>query len=589
MSDETVHTGPPADPLLGVRVGEYHIDSVLGRGGMGVVYRAEDTALGIPVALKSISAQMANDATFVRRFRTEARAMARVASPHIVRVMALRETEHGLFIVMEYVDGGDLHGRLGAPMPWETLWPLLRQMLLGLEAAHTVGVIHRDIKPRNVLLTTNDTVKLTDFGLARLQADGDVTRTQAVAGTLAYMSPEQVRSLPTLDHRSDLFSLGLTAYEALAGRLPFDRDGGDFTTMRAIVEEDFPPPTEFRPEVPASVAHALMRALERDPDRRYQTATEMRDALAKAGDEQTPTRTRIPSPVGKRAPDRVLEAAPAPASRTDAAPSGALSRSKPSPLILGAAVAAIVAVAAGGFWALSSPDGGPDTAGGLEVADPAPSTGSESPAAGLEAGTDVSATGDVAVTTPAVQQQSQAPAQAQQPPPQVVTSQASPPPQAQAAPPAAVQMGAVDGVAPAGVTLTVDGSSISNASRQLAPGTYTARCAAGPLSETTRVTVSPGQRTPVQCYAPTRAVTVSTSSAEGDNPWMSVVVNGQAQGQTPTQLNLPVGRHTVFVRRRGFEVVNDDIVTVDVPPRFSPDPLPAVRAAFQVRAAAASY
>ncbi|MGB3544621.1 protein kinase domain-containing protein [Rubrivirga sp.] len=589
MSDETVYTGPPADPLIGVRVGEYHIESVLGRGGMGVVYKAEDTALGIPVALKSISAEMASDATFVRRFRTEARAMARVASPHIVRVMALRETEHGLFIVMEYVDGGDLHARLGAPMPWKTLWPLLRQMLLGLEAAHNVGVIHRDIKPRNVLLTTDDTVKLTDFGLARLQADGDVTRTQAVAGTLAYMSPEQVRSLPTLDHRSDLFSLGLTAYEALAGRLPFDRDGGDFTTMRAIVEEEFPPPTHFRPEVPAPVAHALMRVLERDPDQRYQSAAEMRDALAQAGDEQTPTRTRIPTPVAKKKADDRPATPPPTSSGTDATPSRS---KKPSPLILGIGLIAVAALAAGGFW-MATQDDEADLEGGTEAVDSsaAPSTGEEGGPAGLEAGTDVPATGDVAVVDPPPQQAQvqtapppqQVQVQQQQLPPPAQQQQSTAPPPVQSAP----AMGAVDGIAAAGVTLTVDGSSISNTSRQLAPGTYTARCAAGPLSETTRVTVSPGQRTPVQCYAPARAVRVTTSGAEG--AWMSVVVNGNAQGQTPTQISLPVGRHTVFVRRRGFEVINDQIVTVDVPPRFSPDPLPAVPVAFQVRAAAASY
>ena len=296
---------PPTDPLIGARVGEYHIQGVLGRGGMGVVYRAEDTALGIPVALKSITAGMTTDASFVRRFRTEARAMARVASPHIVRVMALRETEHGLFIVMEYVDGGSLHDRMAdGPMPWATLWPLLRQMLLGLEAAHTVGVVHRDIKPRNVLLTTDDTVKLTDFGLARLQSDGDATRTQAVAGTLAYMSPEQVRSLPTLDHRSDLFSLGLTAYEALVGRLPFDRDGGDFTMMRAIVEDEFPAPTAFDDRVPPEVATALMRALEKDPDRRYASAAEMREALAGVGDDRCGGGSR------RRAAGRLRDARP---------------------------------------------------------------------------------------------------------------------------------------------------------------------------------------------------------------------------------------------------------------------------------------
>ena len=332
---------PPADPLIGARVGEYHIQGVLGRGGMGVVYQAEDTALGIPVALKSITAGMTTDAAFVRRFRTEARAMARVASPHIVRVMALRETEHGLFIVMEYVDGGDLHARMaGGPMPWATVWPLLRQMLLGLEAAHTVGVIHRDVKPRNVLLTSGDTVKLTDFGLARLQSDGDATRTQAVAGTLAYMSPEQVRALPSLDHRTDLFSLGLTAYEALAGRLPFDRDGGDFTTMRAIVEGPFPPPTAFDPSIPEPVARALMRALERDPDRRYPSAAEMREALAGVGDDEAPTRTRMPAPPRPEPP---------PAPPADDRPAAAPSR-RVSPVLLGLGALALALVLGGGYW-----------------------------------------------------------------------------------------------------------------------------------------------------------------------------------------------------------------------------------------------
>ena len=309
----------PVDPLVGVRVGEYHVRRVLGRGGMGVVYEAEDTALGIPVALKSISAAFARDATFVRRFRTEARAMARVASPHIVRVMALRETEHGLFIVMEYVDGGDLHARMtGGPQPWSAVWPLLRQMLLGLEAAHAVGVVHRDIKPRNVLLTADSTVKLTDFGLARLQADGEATVTQAVAGTLAYMSPEQIRALPSLDGRSDLFSLALTAYEALAGRLPFDRSTGEFTVMRAIVDEPFPPPTEFKADVPPAVAAALMRALEKDPDRRYASAAEMRDALAAAGDDVGATQTQVPK---RRRPDAVRARAPRPvAARAESPP-----------------------------------------------------------------------------------------------------------------------------------------------------------------------------------------------------------------------------------------------------------------------------
>ncbi|MEM0962862.1 MAG: serine/threonine-protein kinase [Bacteroidota bacterium] len=581
MSDDPTRV---QDPLVGVRVGEYHIERVIGRGGMGVVYKAEDTALGIPVALKAISAAMASDATFVRRFRTEARAMARVASPHIVRVMALRETEHGLFIVMEYVDGGDLHERMaGGPMPWERMWPLLRQMLLGLEAAHTVGVIHRDIKPRNVLLTTDDTVKLTDFGLARF-SDSDATRTQAVAGTLAYMSPEQVRALPSLDHRSDLFSLGLVAYEALAGRLPFDRDGGDFTTMRAIVEEAFPSPTEFHSEVPASVAHALMRALERDPDRRYQTAEEMRDALAVAGDDLTPTLTKVPAyPAGAGAAGVAAKTTPAEAVPTAA--SGA-SGSRLSPALLGIGALALAAVVAVAVWLMRpDPEAEEPARTGSDVEDVDPVLIAEGSSPDSIA---MPPAGDAPAGQPQAQPQAQLPGQpiAQQPLPQPVQQpvQQPPPPRTQQPRPAAPAVGTVAGVAPAGVTLSVNGSSITNGSQALAPGTYTARCEAGPLSETSTVTVSPGQTTTVQCYTPARAVRVTVTSTDPTTPWMSVVVNGSVQAQTPTEISLPVGRHTVFVRRRGYEVLNDQMVTVDVPPRFTSAPLPPVPVSYQVRA-----
>ena len=394
----------PPDPLVGRLVGEYRVTDVLGRGGMGTVYRADDTALGVPVALKAIAPELAADDAFARRFRTEARAMARAASPHIVRVMALREMEvreagpegespedasstdahstnelaagsgvslgTGLFIVMEYVDGGDLHARMASgPLPWPELWPLLRQTLLGLAAAHAVGVVHRDVKPRNVLLTAphgaaGPTVKLTDFGLARF-SDADATRTQAVAGTLAYMSPEQVRASPTLDHRSDLFSLGLVAYEALAGRLPFARDGGEFTVMRSIVEEPFAPPTEYAPGVPGAVSGALMRALAKDPAERYASADAMRAALAAAGDEIGATLTRVPAlprPPSTSDETRVLPPeAPAVASSTphDRLPRPVGELATPPPrastgrtVALGLVAATVLVAVAGGAYTL---------------------------------------------------------------------------------------------------------------------------------------------------------------------------------------------------------------------------------------------
>ncbi|MEO0556831.1 MAG: serine/threonine-protein kinase [Bacteroidota bacterium] len=701
MSDDHTaeYTPPqkPTDPLIGKRVGEYLVRSVLGRGGMGTVYRADDTALGIPVALKAIAPNMAADEAFVRRFRTEARAMARVASPHIVRVMALREVETapgvtGLFIVMEFVDGGDLHARMAhGPIPWTELWPLLRQMLLGLEAAHAVGVIHRDIKPRNVLLTkpvsgpsgdAGPVVKLTDFGLARL-SDGDATRTQAVAGTLAYMSPEQVRSLPTLDHRSDLFSLGLTAYEALAGRLPFERDGGEFTVMRAIVEESFPPPTAFRGEIPSAVAAALMRSLAKDADQRYQSAEEMREALAAAGDDLTPTLTRVP---GR---SRLKKTASSRPEQTEKESGGPVVSERSLPLALLALGGLAIAMLVGGVYWFTRPatlepamedgvsyflDGEPwdasmevdpgthevrclagDISATTEIEVARRQTrrvscfqhdqaidvsafwdGSVTDAIVLVNGTDTTAvparlslptgrhvlriqsaqagridstvTVDVRPTfdpeppaplavavragedpTPVASGQTGNPANTTLPPPIITPPPTRPidPPTSGSSdpPPTTPQVGSIDAVVPAGVTLSVDGSSISSGSRDLRPGTYEARCSAGSLSSTTRVTVTAGQRTPIQCYTPTQAVRISVTSTDAESPWMSVVVNGEALGQTPTQVTLPVGRHSVFVRRRGYEVIGEDMRTIDVPPSFSPNPPAPVPLSFQVRSA----
>ncbi|MDX1545686.1 MAG: serine/threonine-protein kinase, partial [Rhodothermales bacterium] len=239
----------PPDPLVGQEIDGYRLLRVLGRGGMGVVYEAEDLALGRHVALKMIVPALARDASFVRRFQDEARTLARIESPHIVQVHALRRTDAGLFIVMEYVDGGTVKDRMEAgPMPWAQARPLVLQMLTALEHAHGVGVIHRDIKPGNLLLTRSGTVKVTDFGLAKVYEGEDAaTLTQGIAGTLNYMAPEQVLGRRDLGPPADLYALGLTIYHLLAGRLPFDAGGGEYAVMQSIVESDFPPPSQFEP------------------------------------------------------------------------------------------------------------------------------------------------------------------------------------------------------------------------------------------------------------------------------------------------------------------------------------------------------
>lgn len=269
------------DTLIGQEIDGYRILDVLGRGGMGIVYKALDVNLDKEVALKMIDPTLARDATFVRRFRSEARALARIDSRHIVRVHAMRQTDERLFIVMEYVDGGTVTDLINkGPIAWSQALPIIQQMLMALEQAHGVGVVHRDIKPSNIMLTRASEVKVTDFGLAKLrQTDGAATVTQGIAGTLFYMSPEQVKGLSDLDHRSDLYSMGMTIYQMLTGELPIDRDSGDFAIMRSIVEEKFPPPSKFKRDLPPSVVKAVMKALEKDPDDRFQSAAEMRYAF----------------------------------------------------------------------------------------------------------------------------------------------------------------------------------------------------------------------------------------------------------------------------------------------------------------------
>jgi len=269
------------DLEIGQEIDGYKIRGILGRGGMGVVYEAEDVALSRAVALKAINPELTQDEQFIRRFQTEARVLAKVNSPYIVGVHALRKTDLGLFIVMEFVEGGTLADRLDEGlMPLPEALRIVRQMLLAFEHAHKAGVIHRDIKPANIMITPSGVVKVTDFGLAKQsQPDMMSTVTQGVMGTLYYMSPEQVRGMGDVDHRSDLYSLGMTVYEMLAGRLPFEKGDGEFDIMRSIVDKEFPSPKDYNPDCPTALSDIVMRVISKKADDRYQSADEMLAAI----------------------------------------------------------------------------------------------------------------------------------------------------------------------------------------------------------------------------------------------------------------------------------------------------------------------
>lgn len=268
-------------PDVGRVLGGYRLIRVLGEGGMGVVYEAEDVSLGRTVALKQIRPGLARNESFLRRFRTEARALARIKSPSIVGIHALREVDEGLLIDMEYVDGPTLkeYLRENGALPWETAVPMMRDILQAFVDAHKAGIIHRDVKPQNVMLPSEGGVKVTDFGLARMHDDGDETVTRGIAGTLKYMSPEQVQDSADLDPRSDLFSLGIVFFEMLTGRLPYDTEATDYEIMRTIADTDLPGPRSVQSGIPEALDRIIRRLLQRDPDARYPSARHTLRAL----------------------------------------------------------------------------------------------------------------------------------------------------------------------------------------------------------------------------------------------------------------------------------------------------------------------
>jgi len=271
--------------MIGTVVDNYLVQEVLGRGGMGIVYKAVDMSLDKVVALKVMDSGLNQDDHFLQRFKVEARALGRLQHPHIVNVLAFRYVEPHLLMVTEYIEGGTLKARIsqGGPLPWQTAVPMMRQALSAIDYAHRQRIIHRDIKPANILLTRTSAVKITDFGLAKIQAaqgpGRSATRTDFTAGTLCYMSPEQLEGLSKVDHRGDIYALGMTFYEMLAGTTPFHRRASDFAIQQAIYTHDFPALDQLNKEVPAPLVRIVMKAIEREPADRYPSAHAMLEVL----------------------------------------------------------------------------------------------------------------------------------------------------------------------------------------------------------------------------------------------------------------------------------------------------------------------
>ncbi len=339
--------------MIGKEIGNYRIIGHIGKGGMAVVYRGQHKTLSRRiVAIKVLSTALEGDKSFHERFFREAEVMDRLDHPNIVTLWDFIEQGGQYFIVMEYVDGTTLHHIIKqskGPLPLEQIGKIFHQVLDAVGYAHSLGIVHRDIKPSNIMINKRGEVKITDFGIARILGENfetTLTVTGMGLGSPYYMSPEQV--LASKKHpitaASDIYSLGITLYQMLTGKLPFSEGGSLYTIMQAHVKDAPPPPSQFRPSLPTAIEKLVLKAIEKRPEDRWPSCGEFKDALAVAIAQGARAEESLTEPIYERPTETASEM---PTPKPDVSPPR---KSAFGPALLILLLIAGIAIAGGGYY-----------------------------------------------------------------------------------------------------------------------------------------------------------------------------------------------------------------------------------------------
>jgi serine/threonine-protein kinase len=300
---------------IGSRVGDYEVLEVLGTGGMGRVYKVRNVISDRVEAMKVVLPDLEGDAELADRFMREIKVQASLDHPNIAALHTALRLDNQLLMLMEYVEGVTIETVLrSGRIPIDKAIDYTAQVLSALSYAHARGVVHRDLKPGNMIVTPSGVVKLMDFGIARMAADRKLTQVGRAVGSLYYMSPEQINGAVDPDPRSDLYSLGISLYEMVTGARPFQGDS-EYSIMAAHLETAPPPPIQLDPNLPAALSEIILMALEKDPAQRFQTADAFRAALLSVrGSGQTVVRPAVPMATSASVP--VAVAPPPPTARS---------------------------------------------------------------------------------------------------------------------------------------------------------------------------------------------------------------------------------------------------------------------------------